>query len=167
MSAHTRNAHCSFCGAPFPDVEFPRTCAACGNTTYVNPLPVAVLILPVGGGVLLVRRSLADGRGKLALPGGFITLGESWQAAAARELQEETAVVVDPATIELFDVQSAADGTLLVFGTAAALRPSDLPPFVPNAETAERLVTPDAIELAFPLHTRALQAFFAGRPRRR
>ena len=47
MQAHT---FCSFCGMRFPeDAGRPRCCPACGNTTYRNPLPVAVALVPVEG----------------------------------------------------------------------------------------------------------------------
>lgn len=86
-----RHAHCGPCGARFPEgLAFPRRCAACGHVTYVNPVPVAVLLLPVDDGLLVIRRAIEPRKGQLALPGGFIDLGESWQAAAARELREET-----------------------------------------------------------------------------
>jgi ADP-ribose pyrophosphatase YjhB (NUDIX family) len=157
-----KNSHCSFCGAAFgADAAWPRTCGACGNTSYLNPVPVAVVLLPVDGGLLTIRRGVPPHVGKLALPGGFIDHGESWQQAAARELFEEAGVVVDPAGVELFDVHSAPDGTLLVFGLGPAV--SELPGFTAGDEATERVVIDGPCELAFPLHTRVAEEFFARR----
>src|SRR5690242_7793740 len=112
-----RFAHCTFCGARFrPGQAWPRRCAACGETSYQNPKPVAVVLQPVGAGLLVVRRGIPPARGLLALPGGYIDVGETWQAAGARELFEEVGLTADAAEMELFDTASAPDGTLLVFG---------------------------------------------------
>lgn len=156
-----KNSHCTHCGGAFPeDARWPRKCNHCGNTSYVNPLPVAVLVVPVDNGVLVVRRNIEPRKGQLALPGGFIDFGESWQAAAARELREEAGVVTDPDTICVLDVLSAPDGTLLVFGLAERLTSAELPPFIETSETSERVIVSAPTELAFPLHTRVLTAYF-------
>ncbi|GAT67303.1 NUDIX domain-containing protein [Planomonospora sp. ID91781] len=159
-----RNSHCSFCGTAYtPDQAWPRTCSACGNTSYLNPLPVAVMVLPVDEGLLVVRRDVEPHRGALALPGGFIDLGESWQQAAVRELREETGIVADVADVRLFDVLSAPDGTVLVFALGPRTAASALPPVAPTAETSEWLVIDRPRELAFPLHTRVAAAYFGTR----
>jgi len=158
-----KNSHCSYCGARFADAApWPRRCAACGNTSYLNPLPVAVLLQPVDGGLLAIRRAIAP-VGKLALPGGFIDADEGWQAAAARELREETGVQIDPVGIREARVLSAPDGTLLVFGLAAPLAAGDLPPFTPSAEASERVILQDeAADMAFPLHAQVVREYFSG-----
>jgi len=38
-------------------------------------------LIPVHDGLLFVRRGIEPRKGKLALPGGFINLGETWQEA--------------------------------------------------------------------------------------
>ena len=154
--------YCSFCGAQYrPEQPWPRVCASCGNTTYRNPLPVSVVLLPVDAGLLAVRRAIEPRRGQLALPGGFINHGESWQAAGAREVFEETGIALDPATIREFSVRSAPDGTVLIFGLAAPIRPGRLPAFVPNEETSELAVITQAVPLAFPLHTAVVTDYFS------
>lgn len=158
----TKNSHCSYCGAAFPaDAPFPRRCAVCGSTTYVNPLPVSVVLLPVGdSGLLLVQRVQEPAAGKWALPGGFIEIGETWQEAGAREVREETGFTVNPAGITLFDTRSAPDGTLLVFGLAPPLPPETLPNFAPSPETAAVTVMRGPGELAFSTHTEAAARYW-------
>ena len=155
---------CSFCGARFPEnLGWPRLCPACHHTTYRNPLPVAVMLVPVDGGLLLIRRTVAPQAGKLALPGGYINDAETWQAAGAREVAEEAGVQIDPAKIREFAVRSAPDGTLLIFGMSEPVLPEGLAAFEPTAETAERVVVQEPTALAFPLHEEAVRAYFARR----
>ncbi len=158
----TQHSHCSYCGHPFEAHQaWPRTCAACGNTSFVNPLPVSVVLLPVDGGLLLVRRNIEPGRGRLALPGGYIDRGESWQAAGAREVLEETGIVIDPDELREFRVKSAPHGDiLLIFGLAKPRRAEDLPPFAPNAETQAVCVVNRPQDLAFSTHTETLREYF-------
>jgi ADP-ribose pyrophosphatase YjhB (NUDIX family) len=155
------NTHCSSCGTAFtPDQPWPRACAHCGQTSYRNPLPVAVMLLPVNDGLLVLRRTIEPHIGGLALPGGFIEVGESWQEAAVRELQEETGVVTDVAEVRLFDALSAPDGTVLIFGLGAPA--AALPPMAATSEASEFLVIDKAQELAFPLHTQVVARYFNG-----
>lgn len=169
-----RDTFCSSCGARFADTTaYPRTCTACGAQTWANPIPVAVVLLPVidgaRTGLLVVRRAIPP-VGKLALVGGFVEAHESWQVGAARELREETGVAIDPATLEPLWYASSAPrpDRVLLFSLAPAVDASALPPFTPGAEASQRGVWfgpgtaggPDD-ELAFPLHAEAARRYFA------
>lgn len=165
-----QHAHCSHCGARWPEgLGWPRTCATCGETTWSNPLPVAVVLLPVSypdgqAGVVVVRRDIEPYRGDLALPGGFIETGESWREAAVRELQEETGLIAEPAQVGLFDVHSSYQGyTLLVFGVLPPRPAESLPPSAPTAEATEWFVVTEPTQLCFPTHTSALADYLSGR----
>jgi 8-oxo-dGTP diphosphatase len=162
-----QHSHCSYCGTAYAsDAPWPRLCASCGETTWRNPLPVAVALLPVdsdrGRGLVVVRRDIEPARGELALPGGFIELGEAWREAAVRELHEETTIVADPTEVRLFDVHSTPSGAILmIFGTLPA-RPLDaLPPSTPTEEATGYEVMLSAQPVAFSTHTQAIADYFA------
>jgi ADP-ribose pyrophosphatase YjhB (NUDIX family) len=156
-----KNSHCSYCGQLYDDPSsYPLTCKKCGQITFLNPTPVAVVLLPVDAGLLAIRRSIEPHKGSLALPGGYINLGETWQQAAVREVLEESGIQLDPSELTPFDVQSAPDDTLLVYTLALARKSSQLPRFRSNPETSEWVVIDHPGALAFPLHLLAAQKFF-------
>ncbi|MGX6606729.1 NUDIX domain-containing protein [Micromonosporaceae bacterium Da 78-11] len=157
-----RFAHCTFCGARFiPGQAWPRRCGACGETSYLNPKPVAVAVQPVAGGLLVVRRAIPPARGLLALPGGYIDVGETWQSAAVRELFEETGLRADTDGARLFDTLSAPDGTLLVFALLPALGTSaGIPSSQPNDESFGWEILDAPAELGFGLHTAIANRYF-------
>lgn len=89
--------YCPRCRAPLArsmEDGHPRLkCPQCGWCHYDNPLPsVAAFVRDDRGGLLLVKRGTEPGRGKWALPSGFIEQHETPEHACLRELREETGV---------------------------------------------------------------------------
>ncbi|MFF4848489.1 NUDIX domain-containing protein [Streptomyces sp. NPDC001194] len=167
MPAQQRDSHCSTCGAPFDTTAWPRICASCGAVTYRNPLPVAVTLLPVedeaGTGLVVITRTIEPALGGIALPGGFMDFGEDWREAVVRELREETGIHAPASEVTLADAMSSPAGHLLLFGLLPPRPTASLPPSAPTDETSGWHVLRTPAELAFPLHTRATAAWFAGR----
>jgi ADP-ribose pyrophosphatase YjhB (NUDIX family)/5'-deoxynucleotidase YfbR-like HD superfamily hydrolase len=126
---------------------------------------VAAVLLPVDGGLLTVRRSIGPGDGQWTFPGGFVNYGESWQAAAARELFEETGIRLDdPQELGVFHVSSTSRGHMvIIFGLAKPRQIADLPPFQPTTEASEIGIIQEPVNLAFPQDTKAAEQYFAAR----
>jgi len=160
-----KDVHCSFCGKRFPVTEdWPRKCHSCGNKSYRNPVPVVVILLPLGDGLLVIRRNTEPQKGTLTLPGGYIDYGETWQEAGRRELWEETGINIAGSELSLYDVLNGLDGTLVVFGLAAQQPRNSLQPFS-SKETQEVVLIDRPIELGFTMHTLVVARYFADKAR--
>lgn len=57
-----------------------------------------------GDAFLLARRGKPPAEGLWAFPGGRVNWGETIRNAAARELAEETTLIVDPASLDIVEV---------------------------------------------------------------
>ena len=88
--------YCPRCGAP--ELQHPHDralhCPQCELTYFHNvAAAVACIVLDDRNHILSVRRAREPAKGTLDLPGGFVDPHESAEAAARRELQEETGIV--------------------------------------------------------------------------
>lgn len=163
-----KDSHCSSCGSAFAaDAGWPRVCGVCGAVAYRNPLPVAVALVPVRDAdrpaLVVIRRTIEPKSGELALPGGFIDFGESWEHAVVRELAEETGISASDADVTLADaLTDVTGGYLLLFGLLPERDAAELPPSAPTDETDGHQLLYAPAELGFDLHSEAVRRWFAG-----
>jgi ADP-ribose pyrophosphatase YjhB (NUDIX family) len=114
--------HCPTCGTAVTAVETGvYRCASCEEYVFHNPVPNARVAVVDGDRVLLVEianwarieEPPAEPTSEWQLPGGHVELGEQPAAGAARELEEETDLSVNPTDLDLFDAvtRQAVEGS--------------------------------------------------------
>ena len=168
MFAARRIRHCRVCGTaveyriPADDNRERALCGACGEIHYENPINVVGTVPVWGDQVLLCRRNIEPRKGLWTLPAGFLELGESTSAGAARETDEEAGARIE--LQGLFTVLNVVRaGQLHLFYRAKLLDTR----FDPGPETIEaRLFREDEVpwdELAFRTVRQTLEHFFADR----
>ena len=69
-------------------------CTGCGFVFYIDPKLAVIAIVPLNGGVVMVRRGIEPGYGLWVVPGGFVDVGEPVEEAVVRETLEETHLLV-------------------------------------------------------------------------
>ncbi|CAD7938604.1 unnamed protein product [Amoebophrya sp. A120] len=73
--------------APLTKVEAPPPTVRVG---------VGCVLVNRAGHILVGKRKKSHGAGQYALPGGHLEMGEEWADCAAREVREETGLVLEP-----------------------------------------------------------------------
>jgi len=95
-------------------------CTRCGRTIYFDPrLAVAVVIERDGLILLGLRGEGTREPGKWSFPAGFVDRGERVEAAAVREIREETGIEIND--LALLDLRSS-DGEATVLAVYVATR---------------------------------------------
>jgi len=147
---------------PADDSRERFVCDACGSIHYQNPRNVVGCIPVYDKQVLLCRRAIAPRHGYWTLPAGFMELGESTSAGAARETFEEAGAIVQVGPLySLLNVPHAQQVHLFYLATMTE------PSFYAGEESLEvALFHEHEIpwnELAFPTIKQTLEWFFADR----
>ena len=161
--------HCKQCGTVVVyrlpddgDTKERAVCASCNTVHYENPLNVVGTVPHWGDKVLLCKRNIEPRWGKWTLPAGFMELGETTAAGAARETDEEAGAQFEmQELLTLINVPRV--GQVHLFYRARLLSDS----FNPGSETIEaRLFAEDEIpwdEIAFRTVKETLERYFSDR----
>lgn len=139
---NTSIRHCFSCGnfatLRFVEGRERHICSGCELVLYANPSPAAAVLLIKEEHILLVKRGMEPQKGCWALPAGYQEVDETPEAAARREMQEETGLI--PGKLQLFD---------LIYSDFNPHKPVNLAVY--KAENAEGTLTPgdDVLEAGF------------------
>lgn len=109
-----------------------------------TPVPAVGVVVLRGDEVLLVRRGTAPRLGQWSLPGGRIEWGETIEAAALRELREETGVEA-----ELLGLVEVVDAVFTARETGETSRHYVLIDFAARWVSGEPVAGDDAAEARF------------------
>jgi len=69
-------------------------CTRCDFIFYIDPKLAVLAVVPLDGGVVMVRRAIEPGYGMWVVPGGFVDVGEIVEDAVVRETLEEANLTV-------------------------------------------------------------------------
>jgi NAD+ diphosphatase len=119
---HTAYSYCPGCATPLRRaVQGGREracCPACGWVHWDNPTPVVAAVIEYEGKVLLAR-NVAWPEKMFALVAGFLERDETPQQAVAREVREETGLIVTTAhLIGVYEFQRRNE-VIIAFHTPA------------------------------------------------
>ncbi len=104
--------YCSDCGSPVllqpvaGDHQERFVCTGCGTTHYENPSVLVATYVCAASKIMWIKRGIPPAQGRWAIPGGFLEKGETPDAAASRELFEETGIRIAADQMILVSVRS-------------------------------------------------------------
>jgi NADH pyrophosphatase NudC (nudix superfamily) len=144
--------YCMHCGQPLTrkwvesDLKQRNVCVNCKAVHYENPKVLVACVAHFQDRILLCRRAIMPAQGLWYLVSGFVELGESLEEAAARELLEETGLVVPACNMRLAGVASIPHISQIYIGFLTQL-PME-PIILPGPEVLEARLFSEA---EFPL----------------
>ncbi|MES0873726.1 NUDIX hydrolase [Sinimarinibacterium thermocellulolyticum] len=166
---HPQTRYCNVCGHPVEfrvpaDDHLPRhVCTRCGHVQYRNPkVIVGVIAEWRDGRVLMCRRNIEPRRGLWTFPAGFMEMGETSAAGAAREAREESLAEVDVGPLLMvMNVPYVSQVYMVHCGRLLSER------FGPTAESSEVVLMHEHEipwdHIAFPTIWHSLRQYFEDR----
>jgi NAD+ diphosphatase len=96
LNWHRRHRFCSNCGAPseFREAGHIRHCPVCSTEHHPRTDPVVIMLVCDGDRAILGRQARWP-KGRYSALAGFVEPGESLEEAVAREVREESGVLVE------------------------------------------------------------------------
>jgi NAD+ diphosphatase len=97
LNWHRRHKFCANCGAATRVAEagLSRRCPTCRATHFPRTDPVVIMLVDDGQGNLLLGRRIGWADGRFSILAGYVAPGETPEEAVAREVHEESGVIVD------------------------------------------------------------------------
>ena len=129
------------------DGKLRSACPSCSFIQYRDPKVAVGVVTARDGAVLLTRRNHEPKMGLWSFPSGFVDAGEPVEAAAIREVKEETGV--DVAIDRLIGIFSEAGNPVIFIAYAAAVVGGELEPG-PECMAVDFFLPERMPELAFP-----------------
>ena len=136
-------------------------CGSCGFVFYLGPKLVAGAIVELDGGIVLIQRDIEPGYGKWTFPGGFVERGERAEAAAEREVLEESGLEIEVGEIVgLYSYEDQVPVIAVFSGQVTGGEPTPL-----DETMAVKVFPRDGLpwsEMAFPSTEHALKDYLRG-----
>jgi len=156
--------YCPRCGNPLDSRVLKAgepsrlVCSACAFVFFLDPKIAAGVVFSYDGGILLLQRAIHPSYGKWVFPGGYVDRGETLEAAALREVQEESGLVVR--LTRLLGAYSFPDNPVIVVAYAGDVMGGSLT--IDDESLAIRSFPPAEIpwdQLAFPSTVQVLKDY--------
>jgi 8-oxo-dGTP diphosphatase len=136
-------------------------CTDCDFVHWDNPKPVTATLIALDSGLVLVKRKYAPFIGDWCLPGGFIESTEHPADAAAREVLEETGLIIEsPRLVEAGTPGHGINVIILFYVAAPSGGKMEAGDDASEVGVFRREELP--VNIAFQLHRTMIKRYFDG-----
>lgn len=160
---HNQLKSCPLCSTRLKSIpiggKVRQACPSCEFVHWDNPKPVTATLVPMDGGIVLVKRKFEPFVDDWCLPGGFMEATEHPEQSAAREVLEETGLEVEISKLLGASTPGRGINVLILFYLAkqanGAMKAGD---DASDVAAFRREQLPENI--AFDLHRKMIRDFF-------